>query len=224
MTDDLNDLPQALDLSELLAQRRPDTEPYDEWVWEETLRTGYVDELRDRLSVALNVLEDRFVIIQEQRQIMSYTPMPPVEDLPALVEWIGSLDPDKYDRAGLLDKLFGLFPYIKSFEEPMDSQSIKGMENYYTEWEDRRLMSYEERAADFLPASLLHRLRILYEDVLEGIIPVEEMVEVVVAAKEWCETQFAEMTAARELFYMRPLFRQWMGERAPNMDWKDEVL
>ena len=222
--DGLDDLPQVLDLDELLLQRAPSAAPHDEWLWEEVMRTDYMPEFAARLCIALNVLENRFALIEEQRKTVTSTYDGNLASLQYRVDWINVHSADLGSfvaRTDVLDGAFGLIPYIESFMEPLENQSPMGQEHYYSEWEKRRHMSFEDRAEDFLPALLVDQLRTSYNDVLEGELTLEELLEALVEVREWCETQYWEMTRSREYFYMRPLFRQWMAHHLPNTDWKE---
>ena len=223
----LRDIPQAMDLDELMTQRVVCDEPCKEWMWEEAVRLDYRAEVRARLQVALGVLERRFKIIEQARRVMSWRREPKVQTVVETVLWIGAFAGNAFRgfvaRTDALDRLFRLIPYLEAFQEPMGARSKRGTESFDMEWEARRWMAYEDRVETFLPALLVQQLRVSYDDVLQGRLSVEELMDMVEDVKGWCEVQFAVMTEAREYIYLRPLSREWMGETAPNMDWKDGV-
>ncbi|KAI4134767.1 MAG: hypothetical protein LQ347_001250 [Umbilicaria vellea] len=224
--DGLHDLPQVMDLSELIEQRGPEKEPCSEFLWEETFRTNYMAEFRYRIMAALEVLENRWRVVEDAREIMSWKGKPDVKAIERIVEYINT-HPDTIStsqaRTDRLDRAFGLLGYVRAFQEPFANQSARGKENFHQEMEKRREMSYEERAEEFLPSLQMEQIRKSYEDLLEGVIEVEEMVDAAATVKEWCETQWAEMKTSREDFYQRPLWRRWMAGWAPNLDWKDDI-
>ncbi|KAA6412920.1 MAG: hypothetical protein FRX48_03913 [Lasallia pustulata] len=223
----LRDIPQAMDLDELIEQRVVCDEPCAEWLWEEAVRLDYRAEVRARLQVALGVLERRFKIIEQARRRMSWRQGPKVHTVVDTVRWMRAYAWTAFRgfvaRTDALDRFFGLIAYLETFQEPMGARSKKWTESFDLEWEARMRMAYEDRVKTFLPALLVQQLRVSYDDVLQGRLSVEELMDAVEDVKGWCEVQFAVMTDAREYFYLRPLLRQWMGELAPNMDWKDEV-
>lgn len=224
--DALNDLPQAMDLSELIEQRGPAKEPCTDWMWEETFRSDYMAEFHYRMTAALEVLEQRWSIVEDAREIMSWKGAPDVKAVERIVKYINA-HPDSISTTGArtdrLDRAFGLLEYLRAFQEPFAEQSARGKENWHMAMEERREMSFDDRVEDFLPSLLMEQIRSDYEALLKGEIEVEDLVRMAATVKGWCETQWAEMKMRREDFYQRPLWRKWMDGWAPNVDWKDEI-
>lgn len=178
------------------------------------------------MTAALEVLEKRWRVVEDAREIMSWKGSPDVEAIKRIVKYINA-HPDTIStsraRTDRLDRAFGLLEYVRAFEEPFADQSARGKENFHLAFEKRMEMSYDDRVEDFLPNQLMMQIRRSYEDLLQGVSSVETVVEEAATVKEWCETQWAEMKMRREDFYQRPLWRRWMEGWAPNLDWRDEI-